>query len=209
MSKKDKKKNLAEQEHKGNLKQQEMEAVYEMGYKKGQRLRGFLEILAGVLILCLGLWLWSRTWGTMLLFTNADTGRLARYYWIVLIIAVVILSVGFLTMRKVRVEKKTEDSRKEDEDGTFVKQKTADDKEETLILHNTAATEDGEQQNVPGVEKADAPDQMIPAVPEKEKAEVLSSEILKMTDNQCPGCGKDKKTGAAFCIYCGYKFQSE
>lgn len=207
MSKKEKKKNLVEQESEENIKQQESEAIYEMGYKKGQRLRGFLEILAGVLFLCLGLWLWSRTWGTILLFTNAATGRMARFYWIILIIAVVILIVGFLTMRKVRIEKKFEVVKKEDEDKTLVKHEAAKDEKETPILSDATVTEDGEKQNeLVGVEKVDTTDQMIPTVSEMKKAEVPSSETIKMTVNECPGCGKDKKSGAAFCIYCGYKF---
>lgn len=228
MSKKEKKKSLAEQENRENLKQQEPEAAYEMGYKKGQRLRGFLEILVGVLILCVGLWLWSRTWGTMLLFTNATIGRLARYYWIVLIIAVILLIVGLLTMRKVRIEKKPEvikeegkiedkkERKIEDKKGSKVEDKK-EGGDNTSAKHETA--EDGERQIASAAEKADDREEQIPseaenavasdqaaAIPEEQKAEVPSSEVPKMSDNKCPGCGKEKKIGAAFCVYCGYKF---
>ncbi len=61
---------------------------------------GFAEFICGFLLLLVGIWLWSHTLGTRLLFTDVWIGRISRYYWGVCITAIVVLVLGFWKIKR-------------------------------------------------------------------------------------------------------------
>ena len=218
MRKKEKKEKLTKTvEEAGTKKESTME--YELGYLKGQRLRGILELVAGVAVLGLGIWLFSKTWGTALLFTDAFIGRMARYYWIVLVAAAVLLAVGVLTMRKRKIPKKQEtvqagaaaesrkpvagptaesrkpvagqaaESRKPEDEQTVEPQKQTGDQASVLESGKRLPAGSTLQMDEAGGE-----------------SEVSAGELRKEEGDMCPQCGKMRKPDKVFCIYCGYKF---
>lgn len=132
---------------------------FEMGYVKGQRWKAVLVLTCGAALLLLALWFCSKTWGTNLLFISASLGKISRYYWIFFILAVIVLAVGGLMLRKRRIPKVQ------------------------VIASKPQETEVKVQTNVS-----------------------CARETVQQEADICPACGKERKQGKAFCIYCGYKF---
>lgn len=162
---------------------------YEMGYVKGQRLKAFLLLFGGVILLLVSVWLYSKTLGTNLLFTDAFLGRVSRYYWVVLIPAAIALLAGGLMTRKRKIPKPqipaAEPARQAE---------SAEIQPE--IQPETQPKVQPETQ--PKVQQEPQPETQPKVQPEPQPEEPGA--------DTCPGCGKKKKPGNAFCIYCGYKF---
>ena len=75
------------------------------------KLKGILIILIGLVLAAVGVWLYSKVWGINLLFTDSSLGKVARFYWIFLIAAVIVVALGIRKFRKrVIVEQETENS---------------------------------------------------------------------------------------------------
>lgn len=82
------------------------------------KLKGILIILIGLVLAAVGVWLYSKVWGINLLFTDSSLGKVARFYWIFLIAAVIVVALGIRKFRKrVIVEQETENSAQSDEPG--------------------------------------------------------------------------------------------
>lgn len=64
------------------------------------KIKGILIILVGVLLAAAGVWLYSKIWGINLLFTDSWLGKFARFYWIFLIAAVVVVAIGVRKFKK-------------------------------------------------------------------------------------------------------------
>ena len=71
---------------------------------------GLIIMVLGIFIFLAGVWLFTRTCGTTLLFTSSGIGKISQYYWIVVCIAVIVMLVGFLIIKKYPMKKKEEQS---------------------------------------------------------------------------------------------------
>ncbi|MBP3542921.1 MAG: zinc ribbon domain-containing protein [Lachnospiraceae bacterium] len=72
---------------------------------KNKGITGLLIMALGILIFLAGAWLFTRTCGTALLYTNSGIGKISQYYWIVICIAVIVTLVGFLFVKKYPMKK--------------------------------------------------------------------------------------------------------
>lgn len=77
---------------------------------KNKGITGLIIMALGILIFLVGVWLFTRTCGTALLYTNSVIGKISQYYWIVICIAVIVTLVGFLFVKKYPMKKKEEQS---------------------------------------------------------------------------------------------------
>ncbi len=66
-------------------------------YKR--KLTGVLLLVLSLVLLCLAVWMFTKTLGTALLFTDSRIGRFARYYWLLLLAAVLCLAAGLVLMK--------------------------------------------------------------------------------------------------------------
>lgn len=74
----------------------------------GKYLCGIIIVLLGMVLFLTGIWLFTRTWGTELLFTNSIVGSFSKYYWIVVCASAVMVLVGVLIIKKYPVKKNDE-----------------------------------------------------------------------------------------------------
>ncbi len=64
------------------------------------KILAWILIVVAILTAILGLVMFSQTIGTKLLYMDVVLGRIFRYYWIILLIAFVLLSVGIFILKK-------------------------------------------------------------------------------------------------------------
>lgn len=76
--------------------------------KKSKRWLGYLEIVLAIVFAVAAIAMFSQTWGTKLLYIDATLGRICRFYWIPFIVAVVVLVVGIITLKKYSKQTKTQ-----------------------------------------------------------------------------------------------------
>ncbi len=200
---------------------------YEMGYVKGQRWKAFLLLFGGVILLLVSVWLYSKTLGTNLLFTDAFLGRVSRYYWVVLIPAAIALLAGGLMTRKRKIPKPkmpaAEPARQAE--AAEIQPKVQQEPQPKVQPETKPEVQPETQPEIPSEyqpEEQETEEKESSAAEPARQAE--SAEIQPEIQSEpqpkvqpetkpeesdadtCPGCGKKKKPGNAFCIYCGYKF---
>ena len=152
------------------------------------KIKGILIILVGVLLAAAGVWLYSKIWGINLLFTDSWLGKIARFYWIFLIAAVVVVAIGVRKFKKritVEAEPETGAEAGKPKDEETVQEAVAD------------ASEKKEGQT----------DQMQPqeTEPQAEEKAPKKSLMRKKTGSTCPNCNKPIGKGNKFCTSCGHK----
>lgn len=69
---------------------------------------GLIIMALGIFLFLAGVWLFSRTWGTNLLFTSSIIGRVSKYYWIVMCASAAMVLVGFWVIKKYPLKKNDE-----------------------------------------------------------------------------------------------------
>ena len=146
------------------------------------KIKGILIILIGLLLAVAGVWLYSKIWGTNLLFTDSSLGKVARFYWIFLIAAVIVVVLGVCKFKK-RVAAEPEQE--------------AGDQTGTQDITQPA------EETEPAVKADQAKEEAEPAA--KEEKTSKKSFLRKKTGSTCPNCGKPISKGNKFCTSCGHK----
>lgn len=169
--------------------------------------------MAGILLLALGLalailaaWMFSKTLGTALLFTDARIGKLVKHYWIVFIAAVACLAIGFALVRiKGKAKAAAVDSPQEAAGTDAVIAESDSPGGETAGMGGGEAAASDSPQEAAGTDamiaESDSP---------QEAAAGADVETVAAEERQagvCPQCGKPIKEGALFCIYCGKRLE--
>ena len=162
--------------------------------KAKNKISGVLMILVGLALLALGIWLFTKVWGTALLYTDAVLGRVAAYYWIALLAGLIAIIIGIILFGKKSkqpeqlVGEQTADEEKKVHEDKVAELKIADDK----VAVEKASEESAQKEN-----------------PNTQKTEVVSQERVSETVpdpvTECPNCKAALKEGMKFCTKCGYK----
>lgn len=71
-----------------------------MKEKKNRRGTGIVLLVCGIVSLILGIWLFSKIFGTQLLFTGPMLGQLCKYFWILILAGVVLIAIGRIMIKK-------------------------------------------------------------------------------------------------------------
>lgn len=151
------------------------------------KLKGILIILIGLLLAAAGVWLYSKIWGTNLLFTDSSLGKVARFYWIFLIASVVVAALGICKFKK-RITVETEP----EAGAQAVEQKIEETVQEAVV--NVSVKKEGQTASAqPKTE------------PQAEEKALKKSFMGKKTGNTCPNCNKPIGKGNRFCTSCGHK----
>lgn len=77
-----------------------------------KRIAGYVELTAAFILAALSVWMFINTRGTRLLYVSVTTGRISRYYWIFLAIAVIFAALGLITLKGQRREGRKNQSKK-------------------------------------------------------------------------------------------------
>ena len=162
------------------------------------KVKGILIILVGVLLAAAGVWLYSKIWGINLLFTDATLGKIARFYWIFLIVAVIMVALGIRKFRK-RIPVEPEQASEEQASQAEPQEKTqVDTPEENVKEIQSTETQSGEK-----VMQNEAKEEAEPA--EKEEKVAKKPFMKKKSNSTCPNCNKPIGKGNKFCTSCGHK----
>ena len=68
--------------------------------KSSDKIGTSIRLILGLLILILGLWLWTKTLGTQLLFTDVTIGRVSRFWFIPVVIGLVLLMTAVYSVMR-------------------------------------------------------------------------------------------------------------
>lgn len=142
---------------------------------------GILELLAAIALLAAAGWLYTKVWGTALLYTDSSLGKVAGYYWILLIPAVALLVLGIITFKK----------------RTAVSEEAV---EETQAAEEPPAVK---EESVAEIVSATTTESTATAEPTADGASAAEQE--QCTEDKCPNCGAPINKGNKFCINCGHK----
>ena len=190
------------------------------------KIKGILIILIGLLLAAAGVWLYSKIWGTNLLFTDSSLGKVAKFYWIFLIAAVIVVVLGVCKFKK-RVAAEPEQEAGDQTGAQDIRtQPEAVSTRDVQTQPNAVSAQDAQIQpdaapakaEVQDVQKAQAQsaeetELAVKADQAKEEAEPAAKEektskksfLRKKTGSTCPNCGKPISKGNKFCTSCGHK----
>lgn len=166
--------------------------------KAKNKISGVLMILVGLALLALGIWLFTKVWGTALLYTDAVLGRVAAYYWIALLAGLIAIIIGIILFGKKSkqpeqtVGEQTVDEEKKVQEDKVAELKIADDKV-SVEKDIEKAPEESAQKEIPDTKK-------IEMVLQERVSETVPDPVT-----ECPNCKAALKEGMKFCTKCGYK----
>lgn len=174
------------------------------------KIAGIFQLLAAFALLVVAGWLYSKVWGTALLYTDSSLGKIAAYYWVLFIPAAVLAVMGLITVRKKvpqpaeQLEEEVPKQAAENVQEQPAEQPVANVPEQPVEQPVAKVQEQPAEENVPKLpneNEQEQPAENKPAQP----AEQPATKEQEESSDKCPNCGATIKPGNKFCVSCGHK----
>lgn len=160
---------------------------------------GLLEVLLGIILLAAAVWLFSKAWGTSLLYTDSVIGRVVKYYWVFLIAAAVMLILGTITIKKRDDVKEETVASKQEGEKTKVVEVIPNAAKVEALKATKEVVESGDTEMEKSVE--------VTLPKEDIKQREPQPTMHEETQKECPKCHTLVSINNKFCTNCGYELK--